>query len=80
MSSHSSRKKHVIAIVRQIEGDLAQTFCGRFAGAEDDSLAAVAWKIERGLFRADLHCALCLRAAELNELIYLRSEPAEACQ
>lgn len=79
--SGAGKKKHVIAIVRQIDGACAQTFCGRNADAGADSLAALIWKIERGLFRAELHCALCLRAAELNELVYwaTRNTEIEAC-
>lgn len=74
------RKKHVVAIVRQIDGDFAQTFCGRDADAECDSIAALVWKIERGLFRPELHCRRCLSSEELNELIYTQSEPAEMAE
>lgn len=63
-------KRHVIALVRNIDGLVGITFCGRIAGPRDsESWAEVVAKIEGGRFRRELHCQICMRALEFAELV-----------
>lgn len=64
-------KRHVVALIRDIDGPVALTFCGRIAGADCDTPDRVIEKVRKDLFRTELHCRLCLRALELNELLYV---------
>jgi hypothetical protein len=78
----AQRKRHVIAIVREIDGPMSLTFCGRAPGEAEDleTQSEIVAKISNGLFRPELHCRLCLRAIELNELIYVHSDPPAALE